>query len=161
MKQWRQWLFLIPVLVFLVLLALDTYEGVRNPNDRLCRDLWQKKQWQQLSAVAENLQQLGKADAQTLCVAMLAADQAKKPEAVAAFATNLKSKNALNWRIEKELMQLDSDSGFRNLLHIHRTSAAVLILIILLMFNVRGILRRNIPLSSAICALIGCIVLLL
>src|ERR1051325_8911060 len=107
MKQWRQWLFLIPVLMFLTFLALDTYEGIRNPNDRLNRELWQKKQWQQLSAVAENLQQLGEADAQTLCIAMLAADQAKNSDAVAALATNLKSKNALNWRIEKELTQLD------------------------------------------------------
>src|SRR5262245_48545845 len=161
MKQWRQWLFLIPVFVFLVLLTIDAYEGFRNPNDRLCSELWQTKQWQQLTAVAENLQQLGKADAQTLCVAMLAADQAKNTNAVAAFAANLKSKNALNWRIERELMQLDSDSGFRNLLHIHRTSAATLVLLVLIALNIRGILRRNIPLTSAICALIGCLILLL
>jgi hypothetical protein len=161
MKHWRQLLFLIPVFVFLALLTVDTYKGVRNPNDRLCRELWQKKQWQQLSALAENLQQLGKADAQTLCIAMLGADQAKNTEAVAAFAAHLKSKNAVNWRIERELMQLDSDSGFRNLLHIHRTSAATLVLLALIALNVRGILRRNIPLSSAICAVIGCLVLLL
>src|SRR5262249_20032896 len=132
MKQWRQWLFLIPVLMFLALLAKDTYEGVRNPNDRLCSNLWQKKQWQELVSVAENLQQLGKADAQTLCIAMLAADQAKNPDAVATFATSLKNKNALNWRIEGELAQLDPGSGFRNLLHIHRTSAAALVLLLMI-----------------------------
>lgn len=161
MKPWRPWISFIPVLFFLALLAADTYQGIRNPNDRLCRDLWQKKQWQEISAVAQNLQQLGTADAHTLCIAMLAADQANHAKDVAMFAGSLKNKRALNWKIETELARLDTESGFRNLLHIHRTLAASFVLMVLIALNVRGILRRSIPLSSAICSLVGCAILLL
>ena len=161
MKPKVRWLIVVPQLFFLILLASSTYRSIQRPQHNFCLQLWQKKEWNQITAMAENLWRLKTPDAESTCFALLAAKQKQDSQLVRVFGERLLSLKIINWKMESEVHSAMSANGFFQAVRLSRTKFVSAIMILFIILQAASMRQGKLSAFTSYLALLGCLLLII
>jgi len=158
----KRLLLLLPSILFLVLFYFSAMRGHESPWHERIVQFWNTRQWHEIIALGDNLQEIGKPNAEVLCFAMLASLQTQNPDAAGRFATRLLDTKVINPGIEKQLNRVYTPASLRQLIEAHRSKIILAILSVLILANAVSLLKK-VPTSrwTATLSVIGCLLLIL
>lgn len=151
----------LPVAVLLTLAFGAMRRGNLSPWHDRCVQFCQQSEWRKMTALAENLDRIGKADAETMFWGLFASTKLKEAEEADRFADSLLRERALNWKLESETAKLYRPAGLTDRLLMFRTRIVLSLLVLLVAIQVAALATRRDPFPwSGALATLGCILLL-
>lgn len=151
----------LPLFAFLLLALFALQRGGASPWRDRCAQFVRQSEWRELTALAENLNNLRKPDTETLFWGLLASTKLGDKGATERFAGLLLHQRALNWRIESETAKIYQPSGRLDRLLMYRARSVLVLMLVVVAVQTALLFARRDPLpwTSAL-AVLGCILLL-
>lgn len=161
--RWRTLLLLIPLAAFWVLAWLGIQAGEQSRWQRQSAELWRNSRWEELNALASNLDKLHKTDSQTTCMAAIAGYRLQQRDRAQHHASRFLQSRALNWKCEEQIAALHAaSSNPLERIALYRTRIVFVLLALVGAMNIASFLARRdlLPWTAAVAAA-GCLILLL
>jgi hypothetical protein len=150
------------LLVFLILCFYFQQKGRTGPWHNTAVSLWQKEEWGKLQALGDNLFRVGKEDAESYYLAMLASQQTQNAGKARLFAERLSATRVLNLKMELQTANLYQPDTLRKRIALFRTRIIYSDLLLLTLLLAVSVMRKDpYRAAPALLSIFGMIVLLL
>ena len=151
---------LISLVLFLMQAGVSIWRGTLHLTRRDYVTFWERQQWHELKALAGNLDRLGQADAQVLCLGLLACEGMQQKAGAEFFAAKLLQEKVLNLRVETLIQKHLIPDSLRKRIGLYRTRGSFALFALLAMLNVLYGIRRApvLPWITAL-SISGCLLL--
>jgi hypothetical protein len=127
-----------------------------------CKRFVAASDWSSLLSLSANLQEVGKADPQTLFFGLMAAERSQDREMAKEFASGLLKSRFINLKLEQQAAELIHPKELPARIQLHRSSILCGILLLIVLLHLFSILfRRRSVFATGILSVLGLIFLFL
>lgn len=158
----RRLIWFLPVMILIVISLYGFWHGSEGMWHDQCKDFWQKQKWNELKALAGNLDRTSRADSETLYLATRACYLIQDPTAATYFASRYLQERPLNWSWELWLTKNYHPQRILERSRLYRTRAIISIFAAVTILNLLSLWKNwNTLPWSAIFSTLGIALLLI
>ena len=158
----KRFIWLIPALVLLFFCFVGYQNAAPGQWHSDIARFWQKQQWHEIRALADNLDRTNRSDSETLYLAARAAVILQNPALAANFSSKFLEKRALNWDAEVWLHQNYKPQKLLERVRLYRTRAITAILGLITLINLLVLWKGwNLLPWNSIIAIVGIVIVLI